>query len=83
MRTTVTLDSDVEQALREVMAREGLSFKAALNQSIRRGLLPRPDYSYRTPAIEMGEPLVASHKFNLLAGMFDDEAILEKLANGR
>ncbi len=35
MRTTVTLDSDTEQLLRERMRRRGVSFKQALNDSIR------------------------------------------------
>jgi hypothetical protein len=39
MRTTVTLDPDVEQLLRDAMQRRRLSFKEALNQAIRNGLL--------------------------------------------
>ncbi len=38
MRTTVTLDPDVEQLLRDSMQRRRLSFKEALNQAIRQGL---------------------------------------------
>jgi hypothetical protein len=38
MRTTVTLDADVEQLLRDAMQRRRQSFKEALNQAIRRGL---------------------------------------------
>ncbi|MDA1085792.1 MAG: hypothetical protein O2901_02095 [Verrucomicrobia bacterium] len=38
MRTTVTLESDVEQHLREVMQRQGKGFKEALNEALRRGL---------------------------------------------
>jgi hypothetical protein len=38
MRTTVTLDPDVEQLLRDAMQRRRLSFKEALNQAIRNGL---------------------------------------------
>lgn len=37
MRTTVTLDPDVEQLLRATMKERGVSFKQALNQSIRAG----------------------------------------------
>jgi hypothetical protein len=37
MRTTVTLDPDVEQLLRLTMKERGVSFKEALNQSIRAG----------------------------------------------
>jgi hypothetical protein len=38
MRTTVTLDPDVQQLLRDAMQRRRLSFKEALNQAIRSGL---------------------------------------------
>ena len=38
MRTTVTLDADVEQLLRDAMQRHRQSFKEALNQAIRSGL---------------------------------------------
>jgi len=38
MRTTVTLDADVEQLLREAMQRGRKSFKEALNEAVRRGL---------------------------------------------
>jgi hypothetical protein len=38
MRTTVTLDSDVEQLLRDAMQRTRQSFKKTLNEAVRRGL---------------------------------------------
>ena len=38
MRTTVTIDDDLAVALEELRKREGLSFKAALNQVIRVGI---------------------------------------------
>ncbi len=38
MRTTVTLDADVEQRLRESMRRHGKGFKETLNDALRRGL---------------------------------------------
>jgi hypothetical protein len=45
MRTTVTLDPDVERLLKEEVHRTRLSFKAVLNDAVRAGLLahsPRP-----------------------------------------
>lgn len=42
MRTTVTLDADVEQRLREAMRRQGKGFKETLNDALRRGLGPGP-----------------------------------------
>lgn len=38
MRTTVTLESDVEELLREAMARRRKGFKQTLNEALRRGL---------------------------------------------
>ena len=39
MRTTVTLDSDVERLIRDAMRERGISFKQALNEAVRAGLL--------------------------------------------
>ncbi|MBM3763336.1 MAG: antitoxin [Acidobacteria bacterium] len=38
MRTTVTLDPDVERLLREAMREKSISFKEALNEAARAGL---------------------------------------------
>ena len=38
MRTTVTIDRDVEQLLRDAMQRSRKSFKVTLNQAVRRAL---------------------------------------------
>jgi hypothetical protein len=38
MRTTVTLDPDVERAIRDVMRERAISFKEALNEAARVGL---------------------------------------------
>lgn len=38
MRTTVTIDPDVEQLLRKAMERSGESFKGILNRAIKKGL---------------------------------------------
>ncbi len=52
MRTTVTLDPDVEKLVRDLMARGRKSFKQALNDAIRLGLAARggdrePDFVVR------------------------------------
>jgi hypothetical protein len=39
MRTTVTLDPDVEKLIRDSMRERGISFKKALNEAARMGLL--------------------------------------------
>lgn len=38
MRTTVTLDADVERLIRDTMRDRGVSFKEALNEAARNGL---------------------------------------------
>jgi hypothetical protein len=38
VRTTITLDSDVDQMLKAEMRRSGATFRQAVNQAIRRGL---------------------------------------------
>jgi hypothetical protein len=55
MRTTVTLDADVVTALRRAVRERGMSFKAVLNDAVRRGLSGRPAARrYRTPSRDMG-----------------------------
>ena len=41
MRTTVTLDPDIERIVRGLMRERGVSFKQALNDAIRAGLAPK------------------------------------------
>ena len=48
MRTTVTLEADAEHLLRSAMRERNVSFKAALNDAIRRG--------FRTHAASDTEP---------------------------
>ena len=57
MRTTVTLDPDVEAILRKAMRKRDISFKEALNQAIRDGLMARPQLGsrpYRLKTFRMG-----------------------------
>ncbi len=57
-RTTVTLDPDVEQLLRDAMQRRRQSFKEALNQAIRNGLADAaaaaPEARFKVRARPMG-----------------------------
>jgi hypothetical protein len=57
MRTTVTLDDDVEIMLKEEMRKGGKSFKQVVNEFLRRGLRPSSPESrssYRTPSVSLG-----------------------------
>jgi hypothetical protein len=84
MRTTVTLDPDVAAKLKEEMRRRDISFKEALNSSIRKGLdsggHPRGK-PYKVRTAKMGaRPGVDLDKALALAGRLEDEEILRKMA---
>lgn len=84
MRTTVTLDSDVEELLRRAMQEQGLSFKAAVNDAIRAGLAPGPARSrYRMEARHLGRATVPLTRALRLAAELEDEEIVRKLALGK
>ena len=84
MRTTVTLDPDVLSLLRKAMREGGLSFKAALNQAIREGLVrrrPRNGSPYRLKTRPMGyRPDLPLDKALSLAAALEDEEIARKLS---
>ena len=84
MRTTVTLDPDVEALLQRAMKRQGLSFKAALNQAVRNGLAnpaPKTGRPYVLKTFRMGyRPEVALDKALSLAAALEDEEIARKLS---
>lgn len=83
MRTTVTLDPDVAAKLRATARDRGISFKEALNSSVRRGLTsadppPRP---YRVPVRRLGvKPGVDLNRALRLAAELEDAETLRKLA---
>jgi hypothetical protein len=81
MRTTVTLDPDVNALVRKLMRERGLSFKEAVNVAIRSGLAPEPRGSAsRTSTFDLGTPLVPVEKALRLAGELEDEELARKLA---
>lgn len=57
MRTTVTLDPDVEQVIRRRMSELGQSFKEALNDVVREGSGMRRS-AFTTAVHTMGQPSV-------------------------
>lgn len=82
MRTTVTLDPDVEAVLRRMMEERGLSFKEALDSAVRSGLNPgRPDF--HTPTHSMGEPTVPLDRALTLAGELENAELRGELSTGR
>jgi hypothetical protein len=86
MRTTVTLDPDVEAKLKATMRERGVSFKAALNDAVRSGLDrgSREPKRYRMPTAPMGlQPGINLDKALRLAGELEDEEIIRKLELGK
>ena len=84
MRTTVTLDPDVEALVRKAMRERRLSFKAALNQAVRDGLVGKRMKAPRAFALrtfKMGyRPEVGLDKALALAAAMEDEEIVRKLS---
>jgi hypothetical protein len=87
MRTTVTLDEDVAVKLKRLARERDISFKEALNSSVRRGIergeaAPRP---YRLPPSQRLEarPGVNLDKALQLAGELEDAETMRKLRLGK
>lgn len=80
MRTTVTLDPDVEQLLRRTMRERGLSFKQALNDLVRAGVARAPARraAFRTATASMGAPTVNLDRALQLAAELEDEELVRK-----
>jgi hypothetical protein len=87
MRTTITLDPDVERLLKDAMSENDLSFKEAVNSALRRGLRPdggQPRKPFVQRSFDCGPLLVGPDtNFNHLAAELEDQEILAKLAQGR
>jgi hypothetical protein len=84
MRTTVTLDPDVDTLLKKRMSERGLSFKEALNSALRDALTGKSQRKpYRTKTYNMGVPKVDITHANRLAGELEDEEIIRKMRMGR
>jgi hypothetical protein len=84
MRTTITLDPNVERLLRDCMQAQGVSFKNALNEAIRAGLTQT---SRRRPPrfVQKSYSLGAEQHFRWdkalsVAEAMEDEEIARKLS---
>ncbi len=79
MRTTVTLEPDVEALVKRSMRERGLSFKEAVNSAIRAGLGGGPR-RHRTPTYPLGlNPAINLDKALRLAGELEDEELIRRL----
>ncbi|MGH2731395.1 MAG: antitoxin [Actinomycetota bacterium] len=82
MRTTVTLDPDVAAQIRALATQRAISFKEALNTTLRAGLAARRlrREPYRLPTRRMGlRPGIDLDHALRLAAALEDEEIVRKL----
>ena len=84
MRTTVTLDPDVERLIRNAMRERGISFKEALNQAARKGLVgdkPRRGRQFIQRSFPLGEGQdLRWDKALTIAEAMEDEDLSRKLS---
>ena len=86
MRTTVTLDPDVQALLKRAMRERDTSFKQARNDGLRQGLQARAQTErkpFRQITFDMVRPLVDLTKATALAGELEDLDRFAKLTPGR
>ncbi len=83
MRTTITLDSDVEALLKKVMRERGLSFKEAVNTSLRVGLAPKVRADVTFPVYDLGVASVDTVHAGQLAAALEDDEITREMSTGR
>lgn len=80
MRTTVTLDPDVQSLLEIYMREHSVGFKQALNDAIRAGLAPRKPARFKQRTFAMGvNPDIDYDRIMHLAAALEDEEIIRKL----
>jgi hypothetical protein len=83
MRTTVTLDEDAEQLVRERMAQRGVSFKQAVNDSIREGNRRRGRRAGpSTKTASLGVPSVNLDRALQVAAELEDEELVRRMRRG-
>lgn len=86
MRTTVTLDPDVEASLRAAMRERGVSFKVAINAAVRAGLggAPPAQRRFRVKTAPLGlRPDFNWDKASMIAGEMEDAEIIRKREQGK
>ncbi len=86
MRTTVTLDPDVQALLKKAMRKRDSTFKQVLNDALRSALggaapaaLPK---TWEFPTYDCGEPLVDLTKALSLADELGDMELIAKMQRG-
>jgi hypothetical protein len=85
MRTTVTLDPDVESLLRKEVRRRGEPFKQVLNNAIRAGLrnVKRREETFEPLTFDMGKPRMDLTKAASLAAELEDDELIDRHRRSR
>lgn len=84
MRTTVTLDPDTEALIRRRMRERGVSFKQALNDTIREGARETSRaHTFATATAELGMPVVNLDGALRVAADIEDEELVRKMRVGK
>jgi len=85
MRTTLTLDDDVAMLLKKLTQESGISFRDAVNQSIRRGLVAQESGgTFELPQPRsMGKPTVDLTQALSLVASLDDTNLIESFRSPR
>jgi hypothetical protein len=84
MRTTVTLDPDAEALIRRRMRERGVSFKQALNDTIREGARDtRSAPTFATATAKLGLPTVDIDGALRVAADIEDEELVRKTRIGK
>jgi hypothetical protein len=88
MRTTLTLDPDVERLLTDEVHRTRRPFKQVVNDALRRGLAPRlsgePEEPYRVEVHHARlRPGIDPTAMNRLADELEDDSVLRRDAKAR
>ncbi|MEJ5256108.1 MAG: hypothetical protein WHS89_12230 [Acidimicrobiales bacterium] len=83
MRTTVTLDPDVEQIIRRRMRERGQTFKEAINDAIRSSLAAEGRRKpFRTKVASMGESRVNLDRALQIVADLEDDELIRKMRAG-
>ena len=83
MRTTVTLDRDVEALIQAAMRERSISFKKAVNEAIRAGLAGGRAGTFRQRSFSMGfRPEINYDRALDIADALENQELLHKIALG-
>jgi hypothetical protein len=80
MRTTVTLDADTEQIVKQRMRERGQTFKEALNDLVRE--TTRAPVVFRTRTASMGVSRINLDRALQVAGNLEDDELLRRMRSG-